>query len=316
MDIPLPAPAPEAGPDRRELLDQEFSKLDADSSPAPAPAPAPAPPPPPEPVDEPVWKRPPASWKKDYHDAWQKADDRLKEYAWTREEQMRKGVEPLLTKAQFADKMQEAINPYRNTIAGLGLTEDKAISELLKADHQLRTGAPEQKLAMFRQLAQSYGIQFDGQLPQTLAPTDHTLYQLQNELTNVRGEISGWKQQQEQAANSALLGEINQFSSRAEHFEQARPTMVKLLEAGVAETLEDAYDKAIRLDPELFDAAQKSQQAQIEAARSASADRAAKAARAAAVSVRSSTPGTHTAPKAQDRRSMLAEQISSLSDRL
>jgi hypothetical protein len=315
MDIPLPAAAPEAGPDRRELLDQEFSKLDGDASPAPAPAPAP-PLPPMDPVDEPVWKRPPASWKKDFHEAWQKADDRLKEYAWTREEQMRKGVEPLLTKAQFADRMQEAINPYRNTIAGLGLTEDKAVGELLKADHQLRTSAPEQKLAMFRQLAQSYGIQLDGQLPQTLAPADHTLYQLQNELTNVRGEINGWKQQQEQVANAQLLGEISQFSNKAEHFEQARPTMVKLLEAGVAETLEEAYDKAIRLDPELFDTVQKSQQAQIEAARSASADRAAKAARAAAVSVRSSTPGTHTAPKAQDRRSLLAEQIASLSDRL
>jgi hypothetical protein len=49
---------------------------------------------------------------------------------------------------------------------------------------------------------------------------------------------------------------------------------------------------------------------------SAEKNRAAKAARAAAVSVRSSTPGTNTASKAQDRRSLLAEQFDALSERL
>ena len=60
-----------------------------------------------QPAEEPVWKRPPASWKKDYHDAWQTADDRLKEYAWQREEQMKAGVQPLMEKAKFADQYQD-----------------------------------------------------------------------------------------------------------------------------------------------------------------------------------------------------------------
>jgi hypothetical protein len=74
-----------------------------------------------EPEEPPVWKRPPASWKKDFHEVWQKADPKMQEYAWQREEQMRAGVEPLLSKAQFADAMQEAIQPYMNTIQGLGI---------------------------------------------------------------------------------------------------------------------------------------------------------------------------------------------------
>ena len=114
----------------------------------------------PEVEDEepPVWRRPPASWKKDYHDVWQKADPKMQDYAWQREEQMRAGVEPLLAKAQFADTMQETIAPYLPTIQGMGLTPEKAVSALMQADYTLRTAPPQQKMQLFAQLAQSYGI--------------------------------------------------------------------------------------------------------------------------------------------------------------
>ena len=113
-----------------------------------------------------------------------------------------------------------------------------------------------------------------------------------------------------------LQGEIDQFSQGADYFEEARPTMIDLLSTGLAQTLEDAYDKAIRLDEGLFDQVNSAKQAKFQAQRSAELNRAAKSARAAAVSVRSSTPGTHTAPKAQDRRSLLAEQFDAVSERL
>lgn len=265
--------------------------------------------------EEPLWKRPPASWKKDYHEPWNTVDDRVKEYVWTREEQMRKGVEPLLSKAQYADAMQAALDPYMNTIQGLGLKPEQAIGALAQADHVLRTAPPEQKVQYLMQLAQQYGINLNG-AQQSAPAVDPNFYALQNELNSVRGEVLNWKQQQEAAQNQALLGEINNFSQKAEHFEEVRPTMIQLLQSGMAESLEDAYDKAIRLDPGLFNSIQQAQQAQEIAKKSSELNRAAKAARAAAVSVRSSTPGTNTATKAQDRRSLLAEQFDAMSDRL
>jgi hypothetical protein len=145
---------------------------------------------------------------------------------------------------------------------------------------------------------------------------DPTVYQLQNELNRVRGEVMGWKQQQEMAQNQQLLNEINDFSTKSEHFEEARPTMIQLLQSGVAETLEDAYDKAIRLDSALFDRVQQARQAEVNAKKAADKDRAAKSARAAAVSVRGSTPGTNTAPKATSRREMLMEALDEVGTRL
>ena len=273
-----------------------------------------------EPLQEaepPVWRRPPASWKKDYHDVWQKADPKMQEYAWQREEQMRAGVEPLLAKAQFADTMQEAIAPYLPTIQGMGLTPEKAVSALMQADYTLRTAPPQQKMQLFMQLAQSYGINL-GANPQ-VAPqnsVDPLVWQLQNELNNVRGEVMGWKQQQEMQQNQQLLGEINQFSLKADHFEEARPTMIQLLQSGMAETLEEAYDKAIRLNPDLYEQVSKAQQAEQAAKQAKEFNRAAKAARAAAVSVRSATPSANTAPKAANRRALLEEAFSETETRL
>ena len=275
---------------------------------------------PPQEAEPPVWRRPPASWRKDFHDVWQKADPKMQEYAWQREEQMRAGVEPLLAKAQFADTMQEAIEPYLPTIQGMGLTPEKAVPALMQADYTLRTAPPQQKMQLFAQLAQSYGINLGamGANPQA-APqnsVDPLVWQLQNELNNVRGEVMGWKQQQEMQQNQQLLGEINQFSLKADHFEEVRPTMIQLLQSGMAETLEQAYDKAIRLNPDLFEQVSKAQQAEQAAKQAKEYNRAAKAARAAAVSVRSATPSANTAPKAANRRALLEDAFSETESRL
>ena len=327
-EAPEPAPAAEPAPEPERQASErardatgKFTRADGEAAPPKAPKAAPAGPQAtgaaPEPVEEPVWKRPPQSWKKEFHDAWLKADPRLQEYAYQREEQMRAGIEPLRTKAQFADAMNEAISPYMDTIRGLGIDPPQAVKALMEADRILRSSPAQEKLNYFHSLARSYGI--DLSAPGSAAPqanADPNFVALQNELIKIRGEVTGWKQAQEEQANAVLLDEVSQFATKAEHFEAARPTMIQLLQSGVATTLEDAYNKALRLDEELFARQQEAQQARLAAERKASADRAAKAARAAAVSVRSSTPGAPPPAKTADRRSLLAEQFDGLSERL
>ena len=297
-------------PDRRELLSQQFDEVQNE---APVEAVKPQVEPEPEPAPEPpVWERPPASWKKDYHEAWTTADPRLKEYAWKREEEMKAGVQPLLSKAQFADQMQQAIDPYMNNIRGLGIEAPQAVKALMEADNVLRHGSPQQKQQYFAQLAQQYGINMGDVQVQ---PTDPNFYAIQNELAQVRGEVLNWKQQQEAAQNQALLSEINQFQAKAEYFEEARPIMIQLLNSGVAQDLDDAYQKAIRLDNDLFTKHQQTSQGAADAAKREASNKAAKAARAAAVSVKSSTPGAATATEAQDRRSLLMQQFDNMSER-
>ena len=312
MDTQDQAAPTEDTVDRKELLMQQFEEAEAPQEAQPV-----EPGEPEEAAEEPVWAKPPSSWKREYHEPWQTVDPKLREYIWQRDEETRNGVEPLRAKAQFAEQMQQAIQPYENTIRGLGIQPAQAVQALMQADHVLRTSPPEQKRAYLAQLAQQYGITLDGSeyYPPAGGPVDPMIYNLQNELNSVRGEIVGYKQQQEEAQNQTLLSEINSFADKAEYFEDARPTMITLLQSGVATTLEDAYEKAIRLNDDLFQKSQQSRQAEAETERKSAANRAAKAAKAAAVSVRSSTPGATTSTKAQDRRALLLEQFSSMSER-
>jgi hypothetical protein len=303
--------------DRKELLEQQFDAIEQEGKPEVRSRPRVEREEPETPQAEPVWKRPPASWKKDFHETWASADPKFQEYAYQREEQMRAGVEPLISKAQWADTMNEAIAPFMQTLQGMNLDAPTAVRRLMEADNILRTSPHDQKVQYFNKLAREYGINLGdvSTLPQQ-GYIDPNVYALQNELNNVRGEVQGWKQQQEAQQNQVLLGEINQFAQQAEHFEEARPTMIQLLNSGMATDLDDAYEKAIRLDNGLFSSVQQAQQASAEQQRRVSANKAAKSARAAAVSVRSSTPGTHTATKAQNRRSLLEEQFADIAERL
>jgi hypothetical protein len=208
--------------------------------------------------------------------------------------------------------MQQAIEPYMQNIRGLGIEAPQAVKALMEADNILRHGSAQQKQAYFAQLATQYGINLGETQFQAVDPN---FYAIQNELAQVRGEVLNWKQAQEQAQNQALLSEINQFQQKAQYFEEARPTMIQLLNSGVAKDLDDAYQKAIRLDNDLFTKQQQTLQGSSDAAKREQSNRAAKAARAAAVSVKSSTPGAQTSTKAQDRRSMLSEQFDNLNER-
>lgn len=267
-------------------------------------------------IEEPAWNKPPASWKKEKHQLWSSMTPEQREYAFQREEQMRSGVEPLLPKAQLADAISKVAEPYMNTIRGVGLDLPQAVEGLMRADHQLRTLPHDQKLVYVQNLLRSYGIDISGQMQQAHPAFDPNYQHLRNEVLSVKGQFTSFIQQQEAAQERAVLTEIQSFAKTAEHFEEATPAMIQLLQGGMADSIQEAYDKAIRLDPNLFETVQKAQQATATATTRAAADAAAKKAKAAAVSVKSATPGTQKPTNAQDRRSMLAEQISGLSDRL
>ncbi len=268
--------------------------------------------------EEPKWKKPPQSWKKELADHWGKMEpasvEKILQTVHEREEQMRAGIEPARQKAVQYDKIAQVVQPYEQTIRGLGIDVPTAIKGLMQADHILRSSPPDQKRAYLLQLAQSYGVQLGDVSNQP--PVNQDVFTLKNEIMQIRGAIDADKRAKEEAEQANLLSEIQKFATKAEHFEDAKPTMIQLLQSGVATDLQDAYDKAIRLNDDLFQSHQAALQAKAEQEKKASKDQAAKVARSAAVSVRSSAPGTHTASKAQDRRSKLAEQFGELDERL
>lgn len=270
-----------------------------------------------DPVEPQPWASAPKSWKKELAEGWGQLPPNYQQYVHEREAQMRNGIEPLLPKAQLAEAIEQVAAPYMNTIRGLGLDLPRAIGGLMQVDHGLRTLPFEQRCQLLQQTALAYGIDLSGQMPQvTHTQGDPTFHQTQQEIINLRGQFADFLRMQEAQMEEAALDQIQRFSQTAEHFDDVKPLMATLLQRGLATTIEEAYEKAIRLTPEIFDQMQSARQAQTDLEKRKAADEAAKRARAAAVSPRSATPGASKPADARDRRSVLREQLEALSERL
>lgn len=331
------------GDSRRDLLSQQFDQVE--TSPAPTPEPAEAAPalepktddrprdaqgkfvaktesspavegaPVVEPVvEEPAWSKPPKSWKPEFHELYGKADPKIKEYIFQREEESNRGVVPLKEKAQFADAINKVAQPYMSRIQAAGIDVPTAVERLMNIEATLAQGSPEAKRNLIHRLVQQYNIPL-GDDPIEHKPMDQNLFALQSQIQNLSGQFQTWQQQAAKQQEQAVLADINKFAETHEYYEFAKPRMIELLNNGDAATLQEAYDKATGPGTKLHDLIQRGTQA---AAPNpvVVADKAAKAARAAAVSPKSSTPGAAAPTKAQDRRSMLEQQFSGLSDRL
>lgn len=227
----------------------------------------------------------PNTWKKEVAEKWATLPAEVQAEVERREADFHRGIEQYRVKAQFGESIERAMLPYAQTLRQLNVTPDRAVSELLAADHRLRYGTPEEKRASIVELAAQYGIPLGGQEATEQTQIDPQIIALRNQM----GQMRGWIEQQNQAAQQreqdALNSEIQRF--RADpghgHFDQVKGHMAALLQAGQAKDLQDAYDQAIYANPATRQAMLKQQ---AEAERKAKAEVAAAAKKAASANVR------------------------------
>lgn len=272
----------------------------------------------------------PTTWKKEYLPLWDKLDKgealsqdearSLLQYNVQRENEFKKGVSAYKAEADNARSLTEAISPFVPELQKNGIHPAAWINNLGRA-HMILSQAPyQQKVELFSKLAQDYGIDINSAYSgeNTTQYQDPQAFALQQQIQQLQQQVQqvgSWKEQQEQGV---LMSEIQRFSSDADkhpHFEAVREQMAQLLENGLANDLETAYAKAVRLNDEVWQTEQNRllQQATKQATQ---AQRVAKA-KAAAVSPKSVTPNSQTNQgSAKDRRSLLAEQMGEIGSRV
>lgn len=236
---------------------------------------------PPEPVAP-----PPNTWKKEAASEWAKLPPLVQQEVARREADFHKGIEQYKSAAQFAQVVGQAIQPHLQTMQQLGVAPEQAISELLNADAKLRYSPPEQKVQYLAQLAQAYGIDI-GQLQNYQpAPVDSTVSALQQQVQQLQQYLTQQQMMGRQQEDESLHSEIARFAADPSHshFDAVREHMVALLNAGLANSLEDAYEQAVNANrnTRTLVAQQQAQREREEAAKAAKAAR-----EAASVNVRS-----------------------------
>jgi len=261
-----------------------------------------------------VERKAPSSWKPEAQTAWSKADKGepltaeevrlLALEAERREGDFHKGVQEFKTHSERARAYDNVITPYRDYLQTLGVDAPTAINALLNADKTLRTGDPATKAAYFARLAQEYGIDI-GQVQQP-APVDPTTQHLMQQMNSLRQQQEMWQNQIQQQERAKAEAEISEFAAGKPHLDAVRGDMADLLSTGKAKTLNEAYDMAVWMRPDIRQTLIEQQRA--EAQRKALEQAQAARAKTAAVSVKGSSPssGGATAPSGSLRDQLAA----------
>jgi hypothetical protein len=251
--------------------------------------------------EKPTVKARPSSWKKDYEEDWGKLDPRIQDYIQQREADYAKGVSTYKNQWDSAAPILESLRQFQPLLQQYGVAPQQWITQLGNAHAQLVTGSPQQKMAIFQQLANDYGVNLNdagGQMGyDPYAPILQKLNQIEN-------QWGSFQAQQEAMEQTQLRSEIDSFKADKPYFEEVRETMAGLLQNGMADDLQSAYDKAVRLNDDVF------QRVSAEQAKNSEAARQEKVAQAKAkvLSPKSTTP-TASTTKGGNAASSLRESL-------
>lgn len=275
----------------------------------------------PDPVPE---KKAPSSWRPEAQQAFVKAargepltpeEVRLMaEEAERREGDFHKGIQTYKEAATFGRELHQVFTPHAEFLQELRATPAQAVNVLMNTARILYQGTPEQKAREVADMCHRHGIDIASLAE--IPPVDPTIRALQAEVQRLSQFVSGAQQQPEQPAiDPSLVNEVQQFKATNPHFDAVREDMAFLLESGRASGMQDAYDKAVRMNDRLWQESQAQQRAQAEAR---AKQEAAHRAKAAAVSVKGSAPGAtvQSAPASTDLRATLAANLASMRDRI
>lgn len=258
-------------------------------------------------------RKAPSSWKPDAQTAWLKADrgealtpeevKLLALEAERRESDFHKGVSEFKTHSERARQYDSIVAPYQATLKQLGIDAPTAISKLLQADYTLRTSDPTTKAAYIRQLATQYGVDLE-QSPQV----DPYTQQLLLENQRLQQERMLWQNNNQIQETEQVGHTLAEFGSSKPHFDAVRNDMADLLEAGQAKSLDEAYEKAVWLNPDVRKSLIENERA--ETLKKVEAERQAQRAKSAAVSVKGSAPtSVGSQPLKGSLRDIIASQV-------
>ncbi len=234
----------------------------------------------------------PSSWKRDVAEKWAELPAEVKAEIQRRETEYHKGIEQYKPAVQFAQEMNAAITPYFRNIQASGVPAPQAMNHLLMIEDKLRNGDEQAKLQTLAKIAADYGIDL-----QKVGQTQHDprMWQMEQQLQQERMMRETYQRSQTDRENQAVTSEIEAFAQAEghEHFEVVKQDMATMLQSGMAQSLQDAYDKAVWARPELRQSLVEKERTEAEKRATEQAQRT--KAKSAAVGVKGSPPNSNGA---------------------
>lgn len=205
----------------------------------------------------------PSGWTPAAREEWAKLPEKVRQEILRRDEDSVKGIRQLQEQMAPYTQFAQTLDPFIREAVGNRVDPGQYIGGVMQAERRLRTGSAEERFSSLVEIAESYGIPLrkiiNDAVGQEIVPhpsltkTQNALPpEVERELQEARQFRESMTQTQAQA-NQKL---IDDFKADKEFFEDVREDMAVLMEAGRATDLQDAYDKACRMNSAVFEVIQ------------------------------------------------------------
>ena len=198
-----------------------------------------------KPADQPAQPDPadvaPSSWKRDVAGKWADLPAEVKAEINRRETEYHKGIEQYKPYAQLGQEYERVVGPNLDMIRQAGVQPAQALEYLFNAHRTLTYGTPEQKREAIARIARD--CQIDLKDIQPAAPVDPQVQRMMQQ----NQQLQQFQRETLQQQNQAVLNQIQEFAQAPghEHFEAVKQDMSAMLQSGIAQDLQEAYDKAV-----------------------------------------------------------------------
>lgn len=272
----------------------------------------------------------PKSWKPAARQKWTKLDPEIQAEVTRREKQIMHEFGVNNQARQIANEFNKVVQPFQARMQALGVSPMRAVNELLKADHILSSAPPQQKAQHMARLIREYGVDIKA-LDSALAgeqpdPQTSALEQmLSKRLAPIQQFVNQQRQaaeQQKQARQHEALSTVQAMaadSTKYPFFEDVRQDMADLMELaarrGIQLTPEEAYERAVHINPETAPLVAKQQMSQMQRSTAQKQSAKAQAAKRASASVTGSPSAGPTKKGDNSLRGTLEAAVAQASGR-
>lgn len=174
-----------------------------------------------------------------------------------REQQIERELTANTDERKMGAEFSKTVAPYIAQIRSEGATPISAVAELFNMAYFLRnpTITPAAKGKFLWDTARQFGADMrPGQVQAVQQPFNPQLQQITQQVTNLQQQLKQQEDQKKAAEQDAVNSQIDAFRADRNahpHFEAVALDMAAMLGAGRAESLQQAYDKAVYANPEI-----------------------------------------------------------------
>ena len=205
----------------------------------------------------------PASWTPAAREEWENTPQAIRDQINKREGQITHALQDGAESRKTGERFNDVVNKFATVIAAEGVQDPiQGFEALMNTMTTMRMGNPQQKAQQIANFIKNYDVDIQtldsmlaGVAPQARDSMDARLDERMQPVNELMNRINQAQQQNLQQNQQTINNEVDTFGSKAEFYNDVRMDMADLLDMASRNqqpmTLEQAYNKACALNPEI-----------------------------------------------------------------